>query len=163
DDDSAGDDDDSAGDDDDSAGDDDDSAGDDDDSAPVCVQEVLGNNVDDDCDGETDEYTFSDVYTLLLSANCSCHAGASHSTGWFFNNDQATAYSNLVNVPSGQLSSMQRILPGSSLSSYLMHKLDGTQAGMMGSGSQMPLSGGPLTTAQIEGVRGWINSGAAND
>ena len=173
DDDSAGDDDDATGDDDDSAGDDDDSAagddddsaaGDDDDSAVTCAQEVLGNAIDDDCDGQTDEYTYSDVFSLLLSANCSCHSGASHPTGWFFNGDAATGYGNLVGVNAFELGTMPRIDPGSATNSYLMHKLDGTAGSVGGStNTQMPLSGGPLTTAQIEGVRGWINSGAAND
>ena len=164
DDDSAGDDDDSAGDDDDSAGDDDDSAGDDDDSAVTCSDEVLGNSIDDDCDGEVDEYTFTDVYGLVISQQCGCHSGPSHSTGWFFNNSQATAYTNLVGATAFELSSMPRIDPSSSTNSYLMHKVDGTAGSVGGSNpSQMPLGGSQLSSAHLEGIRGWINSGAAND
>jgi len=179
DDDSAGDDDDSAGDDDDSVGDDDDSAagddddsaagddddsatGDDDDSATPCVSEVLGNSIDDDCDGQTDEYTFSDVYSVVLAPNCSCHSASSHSTGFFFSGNQATAYSNLVGAAASQ-AALSRVTASSSATSYLMHKLDGTQGTVGGSGVQMPRNGTPLTVVQRDGVRGWINSGAAND
>jgi hypothetical protein len=171
DDDSAGDDDDATGDDDDATGDDDDSAvgddddsavGDDDDSAVTCVAEIPGNSVDDDCDGATDEYTFSDVYSVVLVPNCSCHSGSSHSTGWFFNNNQAIAYTNLVNAAATE-ASIDRVEPGDAPDSYLMHKLDGTQGSVGGSGSQMPLGGSALSAAVREGVRGWINTGAAND
>ena len=148
DDDATGDDDDATGDDDDSAGDDDDSAGDDDDSAG-------------DDDDSTSAPTFSEVYSTILSMRCSCHNGSSHSTGFFMNADETTAYNNLVNVDSFENAGMDRIEPGDADGSYLVNKIQGTAASVGGSnGSQMPLSGGPLSQADIDLVRDWVDGGA---
>lgn len=49
------------------------------------------------------------------------------------------------------------IAPGDPSASYLFDKI----TGVPGSGSQMPLGGSPLPTAQIETIRRWILEGAA--
>jgi len=139
-----GDDDDSVGDDDDSVGDDDDSVGDDDDSAAGPA-------------------TFSDVFTTILNARCSCHAGASHSTGFAHAGDQATAYGVLVGVASSEAPALNRIEAGSTADSYLWHKVNGTQDTVGGSGGQMPLSGGNLTSAELDMLESWIEDGAQNN
>lgn len=137
-----GDDDDSAGDDDDSAGDDDDSVGDDDDSA-------------------SGPSTWTDVYVNVISPFCSCHAAGS-TGGWSHNNSPQAGYAAFVGVPSAQ-SAMNRVTPGNSTQSYLMHKLDGTQATAGGSGSQMPRNQPELPASLRDMVREWIDAGAMND
>ena len=131
--------------------------GDDDDS---------GDDDDDDSVGDDDDSvgtpTFSDVYTTIISTNCSCHSGGSHSTGFAFNGSQQTAYDVLVGVASSELPAMNRIEAGDSTESYLQHKIDGTHLDVGGSGGQMPL-GGSLSEAQRDLVRDWIDAGAAND
>jgi len=123
------------------SGDDDDSVGDDDDS--------------------TSAPTFSEVYSTILSMRCSCHNGSAHSTGFFMNADETTAYNNLVNVDSFENSGMDRIEPGDPATSYLVHKIEGTASSVGGSnGSQMPLSGGPLDQADIDLIRAWVDGGA---
>ena len=138
-------------DDDDSAGDDDDATGDDDDSATG----------DDDDSTGTAAYTFSDIYTNIVSTGCSCHNGGS-SGGWTFAGSQANLYTAWVNAPAGQ-ASMDRVEPGDSLNSYVMHKLDGTHANVGGSGQQMPLGGTALSQADRDGIRAWIDAGAPNN
>ena len=99
----------------------------------------------------------------ILSANCAlsgCHAGTSPQQGMNLSSGQT--FSNTVNVPSNQ-SSLDRIEPGQPDQSYLVHKIQGTQATVGGSGGQMPLGGGPLSQSDIDKIRAWITAGAANN
>jgi hypothetical protein len=70
------------------------------------------------------------------------------------------SYSMIVNVPSQEVSTLDRILPGNSADSYLVQKVMGIAA----VGAQMP-DGCPserpcLTTAQIDMIVDWVNEGA---
>ncbi len=67
-----------------------------------------------------------------------------------------------MNVQSNQ-SPLLRIKPLEPDSSYLVHKIQGTQASVNGSGSRMPLGGAPLSQAQIDTVRAWVKKGASNN
>jgi hypothetical protein len=73
------------------------------------------------------------------------------------------AIANTVNVASREARGVDRIEPGDPQKSYLLHKLLGTQRSVGGSGSRMPLSGGPLADAQIAKIRQWIEQGAKNN
>jgi hypothetical protein len=73
------------------------------------------------------------------------------------------ALSNTVNVASNELPSMDRIEPGQPDLSYLVQKIQGTQAGVGGSGGRMPLGGQSLTQSQIDLIRAWITGGATNN
>jgi len=100
----------------------------------------------------------------ILSANCAlsgCHAGASPAMGQNLSSGQT--FSNTVNVASGELPTMDRVEPGDPDQSYLVHKIQGTQASVGGSGSRMPLGGSPLSQDQIDTIRAWIKTGAANN
>ena len=70
------------------------------------------------------------------------------------------AYDAIVNVPSAQLPSMNRITPGSPDQGYLIHKLQGTQQGVLGSGERMPRGGSPLAPSVIAMMRQWVSEGA---
>ncbi len=49
------------------------------------------------------------------------------------------------------------MLPGDPNNSYIIHKLEGTQT----VGARMPFGLPPLSQAQIDQVRAWIQAGAA--
>jgi hypothetical protein len=72
------------------------------------------------------------------------------------------AYANIVNVQSNE-SSLLRVKPSEPDSSYLVHKVQGTQSSVGGSGGQMPLGGTPLSQEQINLIRQWITDGAQNN
>jgi len=49
-----------------------------------------------------------------------------------------------------------RVVPGDVTASYLMRRVDGTQA----VGSRMPLGGLPLDSIDVANLRNWIQQGA---
>lgn len=69
------------------------------------------------------------------------------------------SFNALVNVASIQVGSLNRVTPGDPDNSYLIHKLEGTQA----SGGRMPQGGPFLSQASIDMVRQWITDGALNN
>jgi uncharacterized protein YjdB len=89
-----------------------------------------------------------------------CHIGAGPAEGQDLS--EGNARSNTVNVPSVQ-SSLMRIKPFEPDSSYLVHKIQGTQNSVGGSGSRMPRSGCCLTQSQIDLIRAWVKKGAKNN
>jgi len=68
----------------------------------------------------------------------------------------SAAWSQLTNVPSGQLSGLTRVVPGSPGESYLLSKMDGSAT----VGDQMPVGGPFLTPAELQVFRLWIEQGA---
>jgi hypothetical protein len=101
----------------------------------------------------------------ILTSNCAlsgCHAVPNlKPSEKGMNLSQGQAYANLVGVRSAQ-SALSRVAPGVPDQSYLVHKIEGTQASVGGSGSRMPL-GGSLSASQIETIRSWIAAGAQNN
>jgi hypothetical protein len=83
-----------------------------------------------------------------------CHAGAAAPLG--FRLDQDSAYAMLVNAPSSEVASLQRVTPGDPDASYLIQKLEGRAA----VGAQMPLGQPALPQATIDVIRQWIANGA---
>jgi hypothetical protein len=99
----------------------------------------------------------------ILSANCAlsgCHGGSSPQLG--MNLGPGQTFSNTVNVASVE-SSLDRIEPGQPDQSYLVHKIQGTQSQVGGTGGRMPLGGTPLSQADIDKIRAWITAGAQNN
>lgn len=86
-----------------------------------------------------------------------CHIGASAPEGLRL--DAADSYSLLVGVPSAEVPSLLRVMPGNPDESYLVLKLQGSP-GIVG--GQMPLGGPYLPAATIDAIRQWITDGAAN-
>jgi len=106
---------------------------------------------------------FAAAVQPILTASCAvsgCHAGASPAQGMNLSSGQA--YANIVNVPSIE-SSLMRVKPSEPDSSYLVHKIQGTQGTVGGSGGQMPLGRTALSQAQIDVIRQWITDGAPNN
>src|SRR5207245_10789734 len=96
----------------------------------------------------------------IFNQNCAsigCHAGDFAAQG--LNLESGKAYQNLVNVPSTEVTSVIRALPGNSPSSYLVNKLEGTAI----LGAQMPYGQPPLPAAEIQLIRDWIDQGAADN
>lgn len=112
----------------------------------------------------SDSLSFATRVQPIFTANCAfagCHAGTSPQEG--MNLSGGLAYQNIVNVPSNERAGMMRVTPSQPDSSYLVHKVQGTQGTVGGSGGQMPLGGTPLSTQQVSLIRAWITQGAKNN
>jgi hypothetical protein len=76
------------------------------------------------------------------------------------------AFASIVNVNSGEVPALKRIRPFRPDSSYLVHKIQGTQASVGGVGARMPFGcsgSGCLPNATINTIRNWILQGAQNN
>jgi hypothetical protein len=105
--------------------------------------------------------TFSEVQSQIFTASCAfsgCHGGSSPAQG--LNLSAGSAYSNIVNVPSNERPTLDRIEPNDPAASYLYLKVIGDPSIV---GSQMPLGGQPLSAALVDLLRDWIERGAPND
>ncbi len=112
-------------------------------------------------EGGSAQATFSAVQSQIFNASCAfsgCHAGGSPAQG--MNLSDGMAYSNIVDVPSNQQSSLDRIEPDDPDESYLYLKVTGDSSI---SGSRMPLGGGALSQDLLDLLRDWIERGAPND
>jgi hypothetical protein len=94
----------------------------------------------------------------IFNANCAfvgCHGGSNPQQG--MNLQSGQSYSNIVNVPSNEVPSLDRIEPFDSDNSYLYLKIIGAP-GIVG--EQMPRGGTPLPEATTDLIAQWINEGA---
>ena len=119
------------------------------------------------CDGsgvEPGDVSFSQQVQPILTDRCAfggCHASTSPAADQSL--AEGLAYVNVVNVPSQELPSMDRVEPGDPDQSYLVHKIQGTHLDMGGSGLRMPRGQEPLSDDQIRLIRAWIQQGARNN
>jgi hypothetical protein len=105
--------------------------------------------------------SFAGQVQPIFGASCataSCHAGSSPQAGMSL--ESTSAHGALVGVASAQCSTLKRVEPGDPAQSYLMQKLDGS--GSCFTGSKMPPAGS-ITSAEVETIRSWIQSGAPNN
>lgn len=101
--------------------------------------------------------TFQSIQANVFTPVCTgCHAGAGAPLGLRL--DAGSSYALLVNAPSAEVPSLQRVQPGNPDASYLIQKLEGTAT----VGSRMPLNGPPLPASTIAVIRQWITDGAAS-
>jgi hypothetical protein len=98
-----------------------------------------------------------DIYPDLMLVECTpCHVNGGANGG--FNMD---LYTNIVNAPSDDVPTMDRIEPFDTANSYLWHKINGTQNQVGGAGKRMPRDGPPfLTVDQTALIEDWILTGA---
>ena len=89
-----------------------------------------------------------------------CSAGQCHGNGLagLTLSDAATSYANLVGIPAANCTGETRVIAGDATNSYLMKKVQGTQA----CGNRMP-PGGQLDNIDIGNLTNWINQGAQNN
>jgi hypothetical protein len=105
--------------------------------------------------------TFSQVQIQVFTPSCAsvnCHKGSSSQYG--LDLSSGLAYSNLVNVPSGQAPTLNLVTRGNPNQSYLVQKIERNPPEF---GQQMPLNGQPLNTDLRQLVRNWIAEGAKNN
>ncbi len=117
--------------------------------------------------GDTLAPLWSEIHAELIAPQCAgCHGG---SGGLSALGDCNAGYANLIDTPSSELLTMDRVEPGDSTMSWLMHKLDGTQGAFTAQcvgnfcGSRMPLGGPFFSEEELDAVRAWIDNGAVND
>jgi hypothetical protein len=104
--------------------------------------------------------TFTRVQNEIFSPTCAsigCHDPLGHQQDLILKAGQA--YAKIVNQPSTETPSLQRIVPGDPANSYLYRKITGSGI----TGDRMPQGGPYLMDAQIRLVRDWIRRGAPND
>jgi hypothetical protein len=98
---------------------------------------------------------FQQVQDNVLTPNCTgCHVGANAPQGLRL--DAGNSFALLVNVPSMQVPTVNRVIPGDPQNSYLVQKIEGRAA----VGGRMPLGRAALPQASIDLVRSWIAAGA---
>jgi hypothetical protein len=115
-------------------------------------------------DSAAAQATFTLVYTAILQPTCSpCHHTGGEGSFQDFGS-QSSAYAALVGVkasgPSCGSSGDTRVVPGNASESLLFQKVSEASPAC---GSQMPLGGPPLSSAQVTSIEDWINAGALND
>lgn len=106
--------------------------------------------------------------SATLAANCNpCHTsspGFPGSDPMMDLGDADLAYDLLVDHPAAETSgAMDRVEPGDSENSYVIHKLRGTHVDAGGSGSRMPEGGPFLDDETIDAIAEWIDAGASEE
>jgi len=114
---------------------------------------------DDDSTEEPREPTWENVFALV-SFRCACHSVEEQDGGFYDLTDPDTAWDALVNVPSEDLPSMDRVEPGDPDASYVVAKIEDRQDAVGGRGDRMPPTGFALPADDITLIRDWITGGA---
>ncbi len=121
-----------------------------------------------ECDGVCiDEFStepdLAEIQAGVFQGGCalstSCHSG-SNPAEMLDLSSVVLSETNLVNVPSLQSATLNRVEPGDSSMSYIMNKLEGVGLEDTSGGdpsTQMP-QGGMLCQVKIDAVRDWIDA-----
>jgi len=106
--------------------------------------------------------TWSSVRTLMGSrcATAGCHTAAAKAGALDLSPDSATFQQSVIGVPSVQQEGSLRVVPGQPLASYLLCKVDPDCEARAPMTALMPITGTPLTEAEIKSVSAWILNGA---
>jgi uncharacterized protein (TIGR03118 family) len=110
--------------------------------------------------------TLTQLQAQIFTPICSgCHNGVGNSLPGVQNLSSGHTFASIVNVPSIEQSTLDRVKPGDPDNSYLVRKIEGA-AGI--TGSQMPLGCGAMANpcldqATIDMVKAWITQGALNN
>ena len=101
--------------------------------------------------------TLDEIQAVVFTPTCAtstCHTGATPAGGLDLS-DADNSHMALVDMPSSQGTLL--VAPTLPDDSYLVHKIEGTQA----AGQRMPLGRAPLSQPEIDAIRLWITNGAA--
>jgi methionine-rich copper-binding protein CopC len=102
---------------------------------------------------------FQSIQDNVFTPICSkCHIGGGAPEGLQL--DAAHSYNLLVGVPSAEEPALLRVKPGDPDNSYMVRKIEGPTAGIIG--AQMPYMETPLPQATIDAIRQWVTNGAPN-
>ena len=111
----------------------------------------------DDGDPVVAQPSFARDIQPIFTARCAvagCHITPTQANLGLVLKDAATSYANLVNVPSGDVGTVMRVLPGDSTMSWLMFMVDF---------GEMPKEGAMLSQGTRDTIRNWIDQGAQNN
>lgn len=100
---------------------------------------------------------FKSIQANIFTPSCAvsgCHSGTAPQVGMSLEADKS--FTAIVNQPSSEVPSLQRIAPGNPDDSYLLRKV----TGIASVGVQMPRNAAALSSAKIEALRSWIDNGA---
>ena len=103
--------------------------------------------------------SFSDIYTGIIAAGCSCHNGGA---GGLDLSTRTIAYGSLVSAPSTSCFGELRVVPGDAQASVLFHSLAHTSLGFC-EVPTMPRNSAQLSDAQLAALQAWIDAGARDD
>jgi len=110
--------------------------------------------------------TLTQLQTQIFTPICSgCHTGIGTTLPGVQNLTNGHTFASVVNVPSIEQPTLDRVKANDPVNSYLIHKIEGA-AGI--TGSRMPLGCGSvanpcLDQATIDLVKAWISQGALNN
>ncbi len=110
------------------------------------------------------------IHAEAIGPRCgTCHAGTDGEGGLDGLHRCGTAYASLVGVASAQLPGRLLVAPGAPELSWLVQKVEGTQAAFdeqcldASCGGAMPLGETPLPAGVVAALRRWIADGAVDD
>lgn len=113
-----------------------------------------------DTEAESDapiEVTYADVQAIF---DVSCATSGCHN-GTFEPDLRASASpASMVNVAAASAPGLDYVVPGDPDNSYLLHKINGTQTSVGGSGARMPTAGCCLSDEEVGMISTWIYNGA---
>lgn len=121
--------------------------------------------VPDDGNGGGDDgpVSFADDIQPLLSSQCIiCHqpGGIAFADGITQDLRAGSAYAAIVNQPSDQDATLTLVIPGDAENSLLYQKVNSNEPPI---GVRMPQFQPPLSAAQIDLIRRWIDEGAEDN
>jgi hypothetical protein len=125
----------------------------------ICGLTACGSSSQDagDAGEPLPKVTFTEVYAKVLTSCTSCHAGFIGQIDGLDMSTQATAYKNMVGVTASRCGG-KLVVPKNAATSVLYEKVTKPSCG-----SLMPQNAPPLSQAQLDLVKNWIDEGALND
>jgi hypothetical protein len=97
------------------------------------------------------------IWDTKCVAGCHIESGIAQTNGPILTAEKS--YGELIDVPSKTVNGIVQVKPGDPTTSYLWHKVNGTQANVGGLGLQMP-QGGMLSAEELATIEAWIVAGA---
>lgn len=128
-----------------------------------CCPEVKGKDSGTQSgDGSTGSARLSAIQEEVFDQHCvnNCHETLNAAENLQLS--ELKSFKNLVNTPSQQITTINRVVPGEPDRSYLIMKLEGEPRFKIW-GEQMPLNAPPRPQEEADRLRAWITRGAPND